>query len=117
MKDTREPYERDTQENWAIAKRELRKLGIAVNTRRKSCLLGCACVEDEWDDKVKDTPHLWQTGKRFSSEHGGYLNHSDLTDSLKLAIMRTLAENRIPYKWQHPDRHAIEIKLSAEAEL
>lgn len=113
-KDTREPYEKDTLENWATAKQQLKKLGIAVNTRRKSCQLGCACVEDAWDDKVKDTPHLWQTGKRFSNQYGGYLNHSNLTDRLKLALMATLGQNRIPFEWDGRDSRSIRIKLDGQ---
>ena len=98
--------------DWKQAKTELKKLGLAINTRVKSCYLGCACVGDDWNTEGK--PMLWQTGKRFSPKFGGYLNHSGLTDVHKWQVMKTLNANGIAWEWDGESHHTIRIHLEAD---
>lgn len=104
-----------SKENWATAKKELSKLGIAINTRVKSCELGCACVGDPWSDENRGKPQAWQTGKRFSPKWGGQLNHANLTDAHKWQIMATLNANGISWEWDGESHHTIGIDLEANA--
>lgn len=99
---------------WATAKKELKKNGIEINTRRKSCELGCSCVEDAWDAKVEGMPYLWQTGKRFSARYGGYLNHANLSDANKLQLMAILSNNGVKYEWDGQSHRTIYINLKSE---
>lgn len=108
-------WEMSAVERWQEAKKQLKKRGIEVNTRRKSCDLGCACVEDEWDNKVKDMPYIWQTGKRFSPRYGGYLNHANLTDEKKLELMAILGNHNVDFRWDGQDHHTIEVTLEVNA--
>ena len=98
-----------TNVTWTQAKNDLKKLGIAINTRVKSCEAGCACVGDEWLDKTTQ-PRMWQTGKRFGA-YGGYLNHSEFTDEQKWQIMATLNASGVRWSWDGLDHHTIRIDL------
>jgi hypothetical protein len=100
------------KENWATAKKQLKALGIMVNTKLKSCELGCACVGDDWSDTNRNAPHLWQTGKRWSARHGGRLNHANLTDAHKWQIMATLNANNIFWSWDGASHKTIQIQLA-----
>jgi hypothetical protein len=100
--------------NWQQAKKEIKALGIGVNTRLKSCELGCACVGDEWGEANRGKPTIWQTGKRFSPIYGGYLNHHDLTDTNKLQIMAILGNNGVRFEWDGQSHHTIRVMLGRE---
>lgn len=100
----------DTTQNWNEAKKSIRKLGVLINTRVASCYLGCSCVGGtDWD---KSAPVLWQTGKRFSSKYGGYLNHSNLSHELKWRIMAILNTNNIRWEWDGTNARSIRIDLN-----
>jgi hypothetical protein len=111
----RERAEKMSRENWKAAKKQLNALGIAVNTRVKSCELGCACVGDPWSDENRGNPQVWQTGKRFSPQGGGQLNHANLTDAHKWQIMATLNANGISWEWGGESHRTIGIDFEANA--
>lgn len=98
-----------TLDSWNEAKKAIRKLGVLVNTRVASCELGCPCVGGtDWD---KEAPVLWQTGKRFSTKYGGYLNHANLSDELKWKIMAILNTTKVGWNWDGTDARTIRIDL------
>lgn len=99
-----------TTNNWNEAKKAIRKLGVLVNTRVPSCELGCSCVGGtDWD---REAPVLWQTGKRFSTKYGGYLNHANLSDELKWKIMAVLNENKLSWEWSGESSRTILVELN-----
>ena len=105
-----------TNEAWIQAKKEIKKLGIEINTRVKSCELGCACVGDNWAAKSDKKPTIWQTGKRFSSKYGGYLNHQKLSDTHKWQIMAILNANGIEWRWDGESHHTIKVTFKQVTE-
>lgn len=94
---------------WKQATKEIRALGIHLNTSYTECCLGCIPAE-----KIKhpeDAPAIYQLRSRWSSDYGGYLCHSNLSDSHKLGIMAILGNCDIDFSWDGQSHHTIRITL------
>jgi hypothetical protein len=75
--------------NWAAARKELKALGIKVNTSLKGCCLGCN--ESVIDETV---PAIYQLRSRWNSFDGGALNHQNIGDTFLAAqVMAILNRN------------------------
>lgn len=96
--------------NWKQAKKDLRAIGVTVNTSLKGCCLGCV----ENSPIPKDVPAIYQLSKRFSATYGGFLCHSNLGDTaLAAKVMAVLNDNGISWSWDGSPLRSIEITLEA----
>lgn len=92
---------------WKQARKEIRALGIHVNTSYTECCLGCIPAE-----KIKhpeDAPAIYQLRSRWSSDWGGYLCHSNLTEEMRNKIKDILANNRIATDWDGSQARSIQV--------
>jgi hypothetical protein len=95
---------------WKETKRELKELGIVVNTSLKGCCLGC---EPENGVKIPDdVPAIYQLSKRFSTNDGGYLCHQNLGDTaLAAKVMHVLNKNGIKWEWDGSQAKSIFVDM------
>lgn len=95
--------------NWAEAKKELKALGIKVNTSLKGCCLGCS--ESTIDENV---PAIYQLRSRWNSFDGGYLNHQNIGDTFLAAqVMAILNRNGFTWSWDGSNARAINVQAVA----
>jgi hypothetical protein len=95
--------------NWAAAKKELKAIGITVNTSLKGCCMGCS--ESKIDETV---PAIYQLRNRWNSFEGGYLNHQNIGDTFLAAQVMAIL-NRNGFKWQWDGSEARSINVEAAA--
>ena len=95
--------------NWKEARKELKALGITVNTSLKGCCVGCG--ETEIDESV---PAIYQLRSRWSSRDGGALNHQNIGDTFLAAQVMAIL-NRSGFKWDWDGSHARAIIVEATA--
>jgi hypothetical protein len=95
---------------WKSTKKELKELGIVVNTSLKGCCLGC---EPENGVKIPDdVPAIYQLSKRFSTNDGGYLCHQNLGDTaLAAKVMHVLNKNEIKWEWDGSQAKSIFVDM------
>jgi hypothetical protein len=95
--------------NWKEAKKELKAIGIQVNTSLKGCCVGC--TESEIDSQA---PAIYQLRNRWNGSEGGYLNHQNISNSfLSAQVMAILNRNGFKWEWDGSDHRAIFIEISA----
>ena len=95
--------------NWKDAKKELKALGIEVNTSLKGCCLGC--IDSEIDEKA---PAIYQLKNRWNSFEGGYLNHQNISNSfLSAQVMAILNRNGFSWELDGSDHKAIFLEIPA----
>lgn len=95
-------------ENWKQAKKDLRALGIKVNVSIRGCCMGCV------DEKLfeDNEPAIYQLGKRFDRNDGGYLCHQNIAESeLAAKVLVVLNKNKIGWNWDGSNREAIKVNF------
>ena len=94
---------------WKQARKEIRALGVNVNTSYTACCLGC--IPEEKITHPKDAPAIYQLAKRWSGEFGGYLCHSNLTEELRLKVFLILVDNGIKTNWDRSQARSIGVEF------
>lgn len=96
---------------WQAARKELKALGIDINTAYRACCLGC--VPEEKLTKAEGQPAIYQLAKRWSSTKGGYLCHSNLTP-LAGEVVLAFARQGIRVKWDGSEAKALLVEFPEE---
>ena len=95
--------------NWAVAKKELKAIGITVNTSLKGCCVGCS--ESSIDEAV---PAIYQLRSRWNSFDGGALNHQNIGDTFLAAqVMAILNRSGFSWDWDGSEARAIIVEARA----
>lgn len=97
--------------NWKNARRELKGLGIHINTSYSACCLGC--IPEEKIKHPKEAPAIYQLAKRWNGELGGYLCHSNITP-LADSIVEIFERNGIKYEWDKSQARSIFLQFPEE---
>jgi hypothetical protein len=94
--------------NWKNAKKDLKALGIKINTSIKGCCLGC-----QDNSAIDDAePAMYQLRSRWSGRDGGYLSHQNIADTeLAAKVMVVFNKNGIKWEWDASRFRAIEVVL------
>jgi hypothetical protein len=89
--------------NWAQARKDLKAIGIKVNTSLTGCCIGCS------DSPIDETtPAIYQLRSRWSSNDGGALNHQNIGDTFLAAqVMAILNRSGFKWDWDGSDSRAI----------
>jgi len=89
--------------NWAEARKQLKALGIKVNTSLKGCCIGCS------ESVIEETvPAIYQLKSRWNSFDGGSLNHQNIGDTFLAAqVMAILNRSGFKWEWDGSDSRAI----------
>ena len=95
--------------NWAQARKELKAIGITVNTSLKGCCIGCN--ESTIDETI---PAIYQLRSRWSSRDGGALNHQNIGDTFLAAqVMAILNRSGFKWDWNGSEARAIIVEATA----
>ena len=93
---------------WKQIKKDLKGLGIRVNTSIKGCCPGCVENDPFKDDEVA----IYQLANRWDSEYGGYVYHQNLGDTLlAMKVMAVFNNNKIEWDWDGSNARSIHVKL------
>lgn len=96
---------------WQAARKELKALGIDINTAYRACCLGC--VPEEKLTNAEGQPAIYQLAKRWDTNAGGYLNHSNLMP-LAGEVVLALIRQGIRVTWDGSDASALLVEFPEE---
>ena len=97
--------------NWKQAKKDLKALGIRVNTSIKGCCPGCV----ENSPFTDEEPAIFQLRNRWDGWNGGYLNHQNIVSSgLADKVTEVLTKNKIKWEWDGSNAYSIYVEFVDE---